>query len=60
MLTKTHKTLLAVSFALVAILASTIPVAAQSSHYSLRVENNTGYDIYEMSLLSGETCVRLA
>ena len=56
MLRKTHKTLLAVSFALVAILASAIPVAAQSSYYNLRMENNTGYDIYELyfsSIYSG-------
>jgi hypothetical protein len=45
MQTKAHRTLLAVSFALVAILASAIPVAAQSSHFSLRMENHTGYDI---------------
>jgi len=52
MLTKTRTTILAVSFALVAILASAIPVAAQSSHYSLRMENNTGYDIYQVRLSS--------
>ena len=35
------------SIALVAILANSIRVAAQSS-YSLRMENHTGYDIYQV------------
>ncbi|HEY6291880.1 MAG TPA: hypothetical protein VI455_10015 [Terriglobia bacterium] len=47
---KTHKTIFAVSFALVAILASAISVAAQSSYHSLTMENNTGYDIYQVRL----------
>ena|SRR5664280_538512 len=57
MSTKARKTVLAVSFALVAILASAIPVAAQSSHYSLQMENKTGYDLYKVyfsSVSSGE------
>jgi len=45
MSTKLRKIALAASFALVALLASTISVAAQSSHYNLRMENNTGYDV---------------
>ena len=48
MLNKTRKLILVVSFALVALFASALPVAAQSSHYSLRMENNTGYDIYQV------------
>jgi hypothetical protein len=52
MQTKTHKNILAVSFALVALLASALPVAAQSSRYSLRMQNNTGYDIYQVRLSS--------
>jgi len=51
MQTKTRKTVLAVSFALMAILASALPVAAQSSHY-LRMANNTGYDIYQVRFSS--------
>jgi hypothetical protein len=47
MQTKTRKTVLALSIALMAILASAIPVAAQSSHY-LQIENNTGYDVYNL------------
>ena len=45
MQTKTCNTILALGFALLAMLASALPVAAQSSHY-LRMENNTGYDVY--------------
>lgn len=52
MQTKAHKAILAVTFALVAILASAIPVAAQSSHFTVRMENNTGYDIYQVRLSS--------
>jgi hypothetical protein len=52
MLTKQRKTILAVSFALAALLASAISVAGQSSHYSLRMENNTGYDIYQVRFSS--------
>ena len=52
MLNKTRKLILVVSFALVALFASALPVAAQSSHYSLRMENNTGYDIYQVRLSS--------
>ena len=47
MQTKTRNTILALSFALMAILASALPVAAQSSHY-LRMENNSGATIYEL------------
>ncbi len=36
--------ILAMSIVALAILAGALPVAAQSSH-SLRIENNTGYDI---------------
>jgi len=46
-MTKTGKAILAVT--LLAILASAIPVAAQSS-YSLRMSNNSGYDIYQIRL----------
>lgn len=52
MLNKTRKVILAVSFALVALLASALPVAAQSSHYSLRMANSTGYSIYQVRLSS--------
>jgi len=55
MSTTFRKTILAVSFALVALLASAIPVAAQSSHYSLRMENNTGYDLYRVYFSSVNT-----
>jgi hypothetical protein len=51
MMSNTRKQILAVSFALLAILASALPVAAQSSHY-VRIENNTGYDIYQVRLSS--------
>lgn len=47
---KTRKLILAVSFALVALLASALPVAAQTSYYSLRMENNTGYNIYQVRI----------
>ena len=46
-----RKHILAVSFALMALLASALPVAAQSSQ-SVRIENNTGYDIYQVRLSS--------
>ena len=52
MLTKTQKTILAISFAITALLTSAIAVAAQSSHYSLRMENDTGLDIYQVRLSS--------
>jgi len=51
MQTKIRKSILALSFAVLALLASALPVAAQSSH-SLRMENNTGYSIYEVRLSS--------
>jgi hypothetical protein len=52
MLNRTRKQILAVSFALLAFLVSAIPVAAQSNHYNLRMENNTGYDIYQVRMSS--------
>jgi hypothetical protein len=51
MFTESHKSIFAASIALVAVLASSIPAAAQSS-YSLRMENNTGYSIYEVHMSS--------
>ena len=45
---KTRKLILAVSFALVALLASALPVAAQTSRYDLRMENDSGYPIYQL------------
>jgi hypothetical protein len=54
MQTKTRKTILAVSFALIAILASALPVAAQSRHY-LQMENNTGYDVYRLYFSSANS-----
>ena len=51
MITKSHKSVFAASIALVVILASSIPVPAQSS-YSLRMENNTGYNIYQVRMSS--------
>lgn len=52
MWTRTRKTILAVSFALVAIVASSLPVAAQSNYVSIRMENNTGYNINQVHLSS--------
>ena len=52
MQTRIRQSMLVVSIAVMAILASALPVAAQSSHYSLRMENNTGLDIYEVHLSS--------
>ena len=52
MTSKFRKYILAMSFALIAFLASALPVVAQNSHYSLRMENNTGYDIYQVRLSS--------
>src|SRR5271167_1325809 len=52
MLNKTRKQILAVSFALVALLASALPVAAQSSHYNLRMENDTGVELYHVYVSS--------
>jgi hypothetical protein len=51
MMSNTRKYMLAVSFAVIAILASALPVASQNSHY-VRIENNTGYDIHEVRLSS--------
>jgi len=48
MLNKTCKLILAVSFALVALMASANPVAAQTSRYDLRMENDSGYPIYQL------------
>jgi len=39
-------------FALVALLASALPVAAQSSHYNLRMENDTGVELYHVYVSS--------
>lgn len=59
MLNKTCKQILAVSFALVALMASALPVAAQNSYYavysptgaySLRMENDSGSSIYQVYL----------
>ena len=52
MQTRIRQMMLAVSLALVAIMAGALPVAAQSSHYSLRMQNNTGLDIYQVHLSS--------
>ena len=53
MLRKTRNTILAVSFALVAMTASSMPVAAQSNYYlNFRMENNTGYNIDQVHLSS--------
>lgn len=52
MMSNTRKNVLALSFALMALLASALPMAAQSSYYSFRMENNTGYDIYQVRLSS--------
>lgn len=43
----THKTILAVSMGLVAVLNGAATATAQSN---LRMQNNTGYDIYELRL----------
>jgi hypothetical protein len=48
MLTKTRKIMLALTF--VAILVSAIPAAAQSNYHILRMENSTGYDIYQVRI----------
>lgn len=48
MLNKTRKQILAISFALVALLASALPVAAQNSRYNLRMENESGHSIYQL------------
>lgn len=52
MVNKTCKLIFAVSFALVALMASANPAAAQSSHYNLRMENNMGYDINQVRMSS--------
>lgn len=52
MFTKTCKTIVVTTFAFLAILASAVSVPAQSAYYSLRMENHTGYDIYELRLSS--------
>ena len=51
MITKSNKSIFAPSIALVASLASSIPLAAQSS-YSLGMENDTGYNIYQVRMSS--------
>lgn len=45
---KTRKVILAVSFAIMALVASALPVAAQNSYYNLGMNNNTGFDIYKL------------
>jgi len=48
MLNKTYRLILAVSFALAGLMTSALPVAAQASRYNLRMENETGYPIYQL------------
>jgi hypothetical protein len=52
MFTKFHKSILAATVAAAAALAGAIPAIAQSNEYTLRMENNTGFDIYQMRLSS--------
>ena len=48
MLNETRKVILAVSFALMALMASALSVAAQNSYYKMRMENDSGYPIYQV------------
>jgi len=52
MLKNTRKHIVAASFAMLAMLASALPVAAQNSHSSLQVVNGSGVTIYHLYLSS--------
>jgi hypothetical protein len=54
MLNNNRRRILAIRFALMALLAGALPVAAQSSHYNLRMENDTGFSIYRLYISYGE------
>ena len=52
MLSAIRKQMVAMTFALVALLASARPMSGQSGDYTLRLENSTGYEIYQVRLSS--------